>query len=426
MLSDCRTEDAVFTKNIVLYVKIRANPSFSPGLLTVSKTSFLISITRRQQVAQIRGKPVYVVTEVALTPLASKAEAESSIASTQAALQRSLHDGEHDVDDSDTDEDTGGRSNPDGDDVEDDIPSVAPASSSASSEHKRANSIAEDVMTRKGGYGRFAHNWFSKKGWTVDQRRNLGMTGSQSSLDTEPGQAQVTSQIEPTSSLDSEDAASIKEQKASAIAANLLPKLLRTTQILFGSSRSFYFSYDHDITRRLAIQKPFNPELPLYTQVDPLYFWNRNVIQPFIDASQTTLVLPLMQGFVGQRSFEMDSNPPKPIIGMDGAEKSSMELSEFSRADAMSDPTSPRSSGSGRSQRHFLLTLISRRSVKRGGLRYLRRGIDEDGNVANNVETEQMLSDDSWSPSGKIHSFVQGKAIMGSILLLLFCILLLF
>lgn len=33
-------------------------------------------------------------------------------------------------------------------------------------------------------------------------------------------------------------------------------------------------------------------------------------------------------------------------------------------------------------------TIISRRSVHRAGVRYLRRGIDEKGHVANFVETE--------------------------------------
>jgi hypothetical protein len=356
------------------------------------------------------------VTEVALTPLASKADAEASIASTHTDLQRNIFDGDHDMEDSDTDEDSGEPTALDSDDVEDDIHSAAPNPTSASSEHKRSSSIAEDVMTRKGGYGRFAHKWFSKKGWTDDQRRNLGMTGSQSSVDivkdSDLDKVQVASQIEPDLMNGSGDASTVGDQEANDVAANLLPKLLRTTQILFGSSRSFYFSYDFDITRRLATRKPFNVELPLYTQVDPLYFWNRHVLQPFIDAGQTTMALPLMQGFVGQRSFEMDANPPKPIVGMDGAEKSSMELTDFRVGDSMNDPHSPRSSGSSTSQRHFLLTLISRRSVKRGGLRYLRRGIDEDGNVANSVETEQILSDDSWSPSSKIHSFVQ---VRGSI-----------
>lgn len=38
------------------------------------------------------------------------------------------------------------------------------------------------------------------------------------------------------------------------------------------------------------------------------------------------------------------------------------------------------------------LTLISRRSVNRAGVRYLRRGVDSDGNVANFVQTEMIIS----------------------------------
>jgi hypothetical protein len=52
--------------------------------------------------------------------------------------------------------------------------------------------------------------------------------------------------------------------------------------------------------------------------------------------------------------------------------------------------------------------LISRRSIKRAGLRYLRRGVDEEGNAANSVETEQILSPSTWDTSAdKIFSFTQ-------------------
>lgn len=62
----------------------------------------------------------------------------------------------------------------------------------------------------------------------------------------------------------------------------------------------------------------------------------------------------------------------------------------------------------------LLLTLISRRSVRRAGLRYLRRGIDENGHVANSVETEQILSTTDWNTDDDagVHSFVQ---VRGSI-----------
>ena len=56
----------------------------------------------------------------------------------------------------------------------------------------------------------------------------------------------------------------------------------------------------------------------------------------------------------------------------------------------------------------FLLTLVSRRSIKRAGLRYLRRGVDDEGRTANSVETEQILSSSTWNTShDRIFSFTQ-------------------
>jgi hypothetical protein len=387
------------------------------GLLTLSKSSFLISITRRRQVAQIQGKPIYVITEVALTPLHSRAEAESAIAHTKATLQKRRVDS-HAMDESDTEDDEGEFSGV-GDDVEDDHDEMPREDGPLShADHKRTSSVAEDVMTRKGGYGRFAQKWFSRKGWTVGQRRNLGMSVSESETEPEPQRETTvsTSALTPDSAQKEEpvpSASDVDKTDDKDIAESLLPKLLRTTQILLGS-RNFFFSYDYDITRSFANRRTTNSELPLYTEVDPLFFWNRSLIQPFINVGQSPLVLPLIQGFVGQLSFQMDSDPP--IIGLDGAEKSSMEMTDLSAGGAVDDPSPAidrrRSGGSRHTEKSFLLTLISRRSVKRAGLRYLRRGVDEEGDTANGVETEQILSDPDWTPSCKVHSFVQ---IRGSI-----------
>jgi hypothetical protein len=54
------------------------------------------------------------------------------------------------------------------------------------------------------------------------------------------------------------------------------------------------------------------------------------------------------------------------------------------------------------------LTLISRLSCRRAGTRFNSRGIDDDGNVANFVETETIY----WSPSGICFSYAQ---IRGSV-----------
>lgn len=361
---------------------------------------------------------------MALTPLASKSAADISIANTLTGLKKrnSVQEGS-DTEDEDGEE--AGDNTAIADDVEDHVVggmgggvAEGEAGSSAGGEHKRTSSVAEDVMARKGGYGRFAQKWFSKKGWTVDQRRNMGMTSSES---TEPSASAPAQEHEQdTSALaygdEAQDAKDIKDQKVSDVTANLLPKLLRTTQILFGSSRSFYYAYDYDITRSLATKKSGTSELPLHTQVDSRFFWNRHAIQPFIDAGQSALVLPLMQGFVGQRGFEMDTDPPKAPLGLDGAEQSNLEMVDMSADPAAGSTDSAVDESKANAVRNtnksFLLTLISRRSIKRAGLRYLRRGIDDEGNTANNVETEQILSDPSWDPEKKIHSFVQ---IRGSI-----------
>lgn len=49
------------------------------------------------------------------------------------------------------------------------------------------------------------------------------------------------------------------------------------------------------------------------------------------------------------------------------------------------------------------LTVISRLSSRRAGTRFNSRGIDDDGNVANFVETETIF----WSPTGVCFSYIQ-------------------
>ena len=65
--------------------------------------------------------------------------------------------------------------------------------------------------------------------------------------------------------------------------------------------------------------------------------------------------------------------------------------------------------GSKNGKESFVLSLVSRRSRLRQGPRYIKRGSDKVGDVANFVETEQILV---HSTSGKVASFLQ---IRGSI-----------
>ncbi|KAK3684744.1 SacI homology domain-containing protein [Podospora appendiculata] len=385
------------------------------GLVTVFSYSYLISITRRQQVAQIRGQPIYVVTEVALTPCSSQEDASDAVAKTAIALSTRAA-GHLSGDESSSEDDSDALTGPGvADEVADEVADdgvdhdgEAEWSTAATPNTTARSSIAEDVISRRGSYGRFAQRWFSRSGWAQDQKRSMGLSPEQtehavidSGARASKGQMKSVPRTFPLPSNVAENEAAI----------SLLPKLLRTTQIFFGSSRTFYFSYDYDITRSAANPKvPAASLVPLYNHVDPMYFWNRNTIQPFIDAGVDSLALPLMQGFVGQRSFTVDSNPPQTD---DGAAKGSVELSDFGSNKSDSTPVSPRpekaSADMRPSEKKFDITIISRRSTKRAGLRYLRRGIDEAGNVANSVESEQILSpsDAMSDPTAKIYSFVQ-------------------
>jgi len=123
---------------------------------------------------------------------------------------------------------------------------------------------------------------------------------------------------------------------------------------------------------------------------------------PFIEAGAHSFVLPLMQGFVGQREFTVAAAAERrPAETRDSNEPATEGriLGEKRETESSSDTSA--------TKHDFLLTLISRRSIKRPGLRYLRRGVDDHGNTANTVETEQILSTPSWDPSRKVYSFVQ-------------------
>lgn len=119
--------------------------------------------------------------------------------------------------------------------------------------------------------------------------------------------------------------------------------------------------------------------LPLWRRVDPRFMWNAHLAKDLIDQGLHAYVLPIVQGWVQATRFYV----PSP------------------KTDAPLDPPST----------PVDLVLISRRSKERAGLRFQRRGIDEDGHVANFVETELMvrvLCEDRWN----IFSFTQ---VRGSI-----------
>ncbi|KAL8715527.1 MAG: hypothetical protein Q9220_000863 [cf. Caloplaca sp. 1 TL-2023] len=330
------------------------------GLLNIASASYLISILRREQVAQIRGSPVYIITSVALIPLSSQSEAEKAIERTKKEAQR--ESGDQDAErlqdiDSSADE---GAYHSDGN-ITDDGPKesntlIPPHGSSRRQSQEESDSIAQDVISKRGQYGRFAERWFSRKGWTSERRRAQGMSARDVG---ESKSIPVREQNHPEQSSSGNGTSSVDKDKTDQVSG------LQSTQ---------------DARRDNSKANDF--------------FWNCHLAQPFIDNGDHAYVLPLMQGFVGQRTFSISPKPTEDTADTVSEAKEDIK-------DVVKAPDSPGSDS------EFLLTLISRRSIMRPGLRYLRRGVDDDGHTANSVETEQILSKSSWNPKERIHSFTQ-------------------
>jgi hypothetical protein len=380
---------------------------------------------------------VYKITDVALIPLSSQAEADHAIASAREHVQRLRQAKGLGADEYESESDS-----------EDDAPSVTDSleepPAAAPTEVKdavtgqrgpvdRRTSVAEDVIQRKGMYGRFADKWFSTKGWKNDSRRTQGLSAADASkasrnVESVPGEETAVSPTKPDAlqaqdkdvpkDLSPEEIPKALEGQTDNTTVALLPKILRTTKMYFASG-SFFYSYDYDISHGIGQQQP-NASLPLYKQFDPLFFWNRHIAQPFIDAGQHNFFVPVIQGFVGQRPFSikfLDTQASSAVIDPSATpndiQLQTMKTDEATNIGSDSDTNTDTPPPEPSNGKDFLLTLISRRSTKRAGLRYLRRGVDDEGSTANSVETEQILSSPTWNTSiDTIFSFTQ---IRGSI-----------
>ncbi|KAJ5167314.1 uncharacterized protein N7482_006095 [Penicillium canariense] len=373
------------------------------GLLSVASYSFLVSITQRQQVAQIQGRPIYAVTNVAIIPISSQADATRAIAQAR----KEISQGDPELD------------SPSDEDIPDNVTEgadaeigSAPTSPTRETFHSRGlsvGSIAEDVIEKRMRFGRFAANWLSRKNLGLPRPGALKQEVPESPFDDSPRiSVDIPETKDPATEAavpqEVEAAPGDNDRSSSDQAAQLLPKLIRYTKLLF-ASHNFFFAYDYDLTRSFEAQEVRNGHQPLHKAVDPLYFWNKYLMNAFIGSGAHGFVLPLLQGFVGQREFTVAAPEKKP---------SSTGVSEEQHVEGrILGETQDAQAVETKVLKHdFLLTLISRRSVNRPGVRYLRRGVDDEGNTANTVETEQILSVPDWDTLHNVYSYLQ---VRGSI-----------
>jgi len=144
-------------------------------------------------------------------------------------------------------------------------------------------------------------------------------------------------------------------------------KLIDEILKIFNDSQGFYFSYTGDLTNSLQRQHEYqelNKGLPVWRRVDDRFFFNKALLREVIELQDTRAegwILPLIQGFIEIKECNID-----------------MVLLEELGADSKLPP-------------FYRLCIISRRAHARAGTRYKRRGVDEEGKVANYVETEQIV-----------------------------------
>ncbi|XP_016439599.1 phosphoinositide phosphatase SAC2-like isoform X1 [Nicotiana tabacum] len=127
---------------------------------------------------------------------------------------------------------------------------------------------------------------------------------------------------------------------------NRYKKLLRTVDL----TKDFFFSYSYHIM--LSLQKNLSNCETGLTLYDTMFVWNEFLTRGIRYQLKNTLwTVALVYGFFKQVTLSI-------------------------------------------SDRDFVLTLIARRSRHYAGTRYLKRGVNEKGRVANDVETEQIVLED--------------------------------
>ncbi|KAH6689111.1 synaptojanin-2 [Plectosphaerella plurivora] len=146
------------------------------------------------------------------------------------------------------------------------------------------------------------------------------------------------------------------------------------------SNGSFYYSTDFDVTNRLQ-DRPVNSALFEIDNFDDSFLWNSFMISPLVQ----------FRGRLVPHEREI----------LDHSRILTSAIRGFCRTIAIPQISAPlKTTGTGLPS---YLTVISRLSCRRAGTRFNSRGIDDDGNVANFVETETIY----WSPRGTLFSYGQ-------------------
>ena len=163
---------------------------------------------------------------------------------------------------------------------------------------------------------------------------------------------------------------------------------------LFNDANSFYFSLTGDITNSLQRQVfegapsdgigGYNNWL---SNLDDRFFFNKALVQELIDMEDTRVynwITPFIQGYIELQDCKLNWGEADQVY-------SDFQNTNQMKDDVLSNMGRPMLQPGKHLPEHYTIAIISRRSRHRAGTRYKRRGVNEEGHVANYVETEQIL-----------------------------------
>ena len=304
------------------------------GTLRLFNRAYVFLLTSRKQIATYLtpNRPVYCCTGVLAVPL-EKEEVDKVLAKQAATCSSSA---------AENDDEQAEDQQPD---ALDEVETPAPIA---------RQSFFETVKPGK------ARPWASRL------KRSASHTDPDPDPALQPEPEPETESVQPTAAAD-HPLPLAEDEYLAATRLELEEKVVKETAKHFARGE-FWFAYDVDVTTPLqrklphdsatpdtALNEP-NPHLPLWRRVDSRFWHNQHMATDLIRAGANSFILPLMQGYFQSVSLPLSSD-----------------------TDSNSNSVAAQ------------LLVISRRSKERAGLRYQRRGINQDGQVANFVETEQIL-----------------------------------
>lgn len=146
-------------------------------------------------------------------------------------------------------------------------------------------------------------------------------------------------------------------------------------------SLGFFFSFTYHLTHTRQRISKIPSNCSIISKAEEKYFWNYYLYSEFRENQvEDIFQVVMICGYVGSISEELNDKDNGNNNKNNSSNSTIQSLPNAKKKQLKEEKNT------------VTVTLISRRSINHAGTRYLTRGINDDGYVANYVETEQILT----------------------------------